>query len=37
LLTGLAIAFEFFGDVPAAVTSFFPGRVLKCLDILNFI
>ena len=37
LLTKLAIAFEFFDDEQDAVNSFFPGRALKPLDILDYI
>jgi anti-sigma B factor antagonist len=37
VLTKLALAFEFFGDEQDAVNSFFPDRVLKAFDILNFV
>jgi len=37
LLTKLAIAFEFFDDEQEAVNSFFPDRVLKPFDILDFV
>jgi len=37
LLTKLAIAFEFFDDEQEAVNSFFPERVLKHFDILDFV
>jgi anti-sigma B factor antagonist len=37
LLTKLAMTFEFFGDEQDAVNSFFPDRVLKPFDILDFV